>query len=128
MALLAALPEHGAPSRHRLLRACAPLPTGGAAARAVRPDAAPIGAVRLGPAGDRPAVGRATVAADPGPLSAAVAVAGPPAGRDLSRDARVAAHAGGEEAHPLRRRGPALGGSVDAGVPGAVPRGGAARL
>src|SRR5262245_32219412 len=102
MALLASLPEHRAPPRHRLLRACPPFPTRGAAAGPVRPDASPIGAVRLGPAGDRPPVGIAAVAADPGPLSPAVAVAGPPARRNLSSDARVVAHAGGEEANPVR--------------------------
>ena len=128
VALLAAFSEHGAVSGHRLLRAGPRLRPRGAAAGAVRPDASPPGAVRSGPAGNRPAVGVAAVAADPGPLPAAVAVAGPPAGRNLSNDAGLAAHARRPEADPVHRRGSALGGRVDAGVPGAVPRGGPARL
>ena len=71
VALLAALPEHGAVPGHRLLRAGPRLRPRGAAAGPVRPPAPPPGAVRPGPAGGRAAVGVAAVAADPGPLPAA---------------------------------------------------------
>ena len=57
-----------------------------------------------------------------------VAVAGPAEGRDVPGHAGVAAHARRPEAGPVRRRGPALGGRVHPGVPGAVPRRGPARL
>ena len=86
-----------------------------------------LAAVRPGPAGDRAAVGVAAVAADPGPVPAALVVAGPPEGRDVPAHAGVAAHARRPQAGPVRRRGPALGGRVHPGVPGAVPRRGPAR-
>ena len=57
-----------------------------------------------------------------------VAAAGPAEGRDVPGHAGVAAHARRPEADPVRRRGPALGGRVHPGVPGAVPRRGPARL
>ena len=127
VALLAALPEHGAVPGHRLLRAGPRLPPRGAAAGPVRPAAPPPGAVRPGPAGGRAAVGVAAVPADPGPLSAALVVAGPAAGGDVPAHAGVAARARRPQAGPVRRRGPALGGRVHPGVPGAVPRRGPAR-
>ena len=127
VALLAALPEHGAVPGHRLLRAGPRLRPRGAAAGPVRPAAPPPGAVRPGPAGDRAAVGVAPVPADPGPLPAALVVAGPAEGRNVPGHAGVAAHARRPEAGPVRRRGPALGGRVHPGVPGAVPRRGPAR-
>ena len=113
---------------HRLLRAGPRLRPRGAAAGPVRPAGPPPGAVRPGPAGDRAAVGVAAVAADPGPLPPALVVAGPAEGRDVPGHAGVAAHARRPEAGPVRRRGPALGGRVHPGVPGAVPRRGPARL
>ena len=73
-------------------------------------------------------MGGALVAADPGPLPAAYAVAGPTAGRDVPGPAGVAAHARRPQAGAVRRRGPALGGCVHVGVPGAVPGRGPARL
>src|SRR5438105_5377065 len=110
MALLAALPEHGAAPGHRLLRACPRLPARGAAAGPVRPPAPSRGGVRSGPAGGRAAVGVAPVPADPGPVSAALVVASPPEGGDVPAHAGVAARPRGPQAGPVHRRGPALGG------------------
>ncbi len=58
---------------------------------------------------------------------AALVVPGPAEGRDVPGHAGVAAHARRPAAGPVRRRGPALGGRVHPGVPGAVPRRGPAR-
>src|ERR1700731_4393041 len=103
MALLAALPEHGAAPGHRLLRACPRLPPRGAAAGSVRPHAPSCGAVRPGPAGGRAAVGVAPVPTDPGSVSAAFVAASPTEGGDIPAHARVAAHARHPRADPLRR-------------------------
>ena len=58
----------------------------------------------------------------PDRFPAALAVAGPAEGRDVPAHAGVAARARRPQAGPVRRRGPALGGRVHPGVPGAVPR------
>src|SRR5271156_4550201 len=110
MALLAALPEHGAPPGHRLLRASPRLPPRGPAAGPVRPHAPSRGAVRPGPAGGRAAVGVAPVPTDPGPVSAALVATSPPKGRDVQAHAGVATRARGRQAGPIHRRGSALGG------------------
>src|SRR5436190_21034809 len=100
MAVLAALPEHGAAPGHRLLRACPRLPPRGAAAGPVRPPAPSPGAVRPGPAGGRAAVGVATVPADPGPVRAALVAGRPPEGGDVQAQAGVAGRARGPPAGP----------------------------
>src|SRR4029077_14029001 len=93
MALLAALPEHGAAPGHRILRACPRLPPRGAAAGPVRPPAPPRGAVRPGPAGGRAAVGVAPVPPASRPGSAALVAASAPEGGDVPAHAGVAARA-----------------------------------
>src|SRR5205807_10668674 len=108
MALLAALPEHGAAPGHRLLRACPRLPPRGAAAGPVRPHAPSRGAVRPGPAGGRATVGVAPVLTDPGAVSAALIATSPPEGGDVQAPAGVATRARGPRASPLHRRGSAL--------------------
>src|SRR5262245_53541229 len=112
MALLTAFPEHGPVPGHQLLRAGPGLRPRGAAAGPVRPAGPSVGAAWPGPARDRAAVGVAAVAADPGPLSRPVVVAGPAEGGNVSGHARVAAHPRRPEASLVRRRGPALGGRL----------------
>src|SRR5207302_2861592 len=87
----------------------------------------PPGAVRPGPAGGRAAVGVPPVPADPGAVPPALVAAGPAEGRDVPGHAGVAARARRPPADPVRRRGPALGGRLHPGVPGAIPRRGPAR-
>src|SRR6516165_10166820 len=128
MAMLTPLPEHGAVPGHRFLRAGTRLRSRGAAASPLRPFAPTPGELSPGATGDHAAVGVAAVAADAGPLSPALPVAGPAEGRNVPGDAGLAAHAGRPQADPVRRRGPALGRCVHPGVPGAVPRRGPARL
>src|SRR5215831_16434792 len=105
MALLTAFPEHGPVPGHQLLRAGPGLRPRGAAASPVRPAGPSAGAVRPGPARDRAAVGIAAVAADHGPLSRPLVVAGSPEGGDVPGDAGVATHARRPGARAGRRRG-----------------------
>src|SRR5262249_10244085 len=76
VALLATLSEHGPVPGDRLLRAGARLRPRGVTAGAVRPAAAPPGAVWHGSTGGRAALGVVVVAADPGALPPTFAVAG----------------------------------------------------
>src|SRR5437764_6173832 len=103
MALLAALPEHGAAPGHRLLRACPRLPPRGAAAGPVRPHAPSRSGVRPGPTGGRAVVGVAPVPTDTGPVSAARVVASPPEGGDVQAHSGVAPRARGPRTDPLHR-------------------------
>src|SRR5579862_6232925 len=110
MALLAALPEHGAAPGHRLLRACPRLPPRGAAAGPVRPHAPSRGALRPGPARGCAAVGVSPVPTDPGPVSAARVATSPPEGGDVQAHAGVATRTCGPQTFPIHRGGSALGG------------------
>src|SRR5262245_24170536 len=117
MALLTPFPEHGPVPGHQFLRAGPRLRPRGAAAGPARPAGPSAGAVWPGPARARAAVGVAAVAADPGPLSCPVVVAGSAEGGDVSGHAGLAAHARRPAASPARRRGSALGRRVHPGVP-----------
>ena len=68
------------------------------------------------------------VAADRGALPPVVFAAGPAERGDVPGHVGVAAHVRRPETDPVRCRGPALGGRVHPGVPGAVPRRGPERL
>ena len=113
---------------HRLLRAGPRLRPRRAAGGPVRPAGPPPGAVRPGPAGDRAAVGVAPVPADRTTAFPRSACRPARQREETFRALLEWLHTCAEPtAGPVRRRGPALGGRVHPGVPGAVPRRGPAR-